>query len=102
LLAQSVPSHVRVICSVNGSSHDIQARLGPIPCPANLEFIPCKAEGVYPANRLRNRALAGATADWVFYIDCDFVFGAEFWTHIYDKAEQLTKSNDRVCCVPSH
>ena len=101
LLARSVPSNIRVICAVNGTLDAIDARMGRTSMPDNLTFVTMRPELVYPANALRNRALADATAEWVCYIDCDFVFCSEFWTKIGIADGRLVGTDDRVCLCPA-
>ena len=101
LLARSVPNTIEVLCAVNGSDDQIRSRLGRETLPQNLRFFPTIQTSVYPANALRNIALAHATAEWVFYIDCDFVFCNGFWSSL-GAALRLTlaKLGDRVCICP--
>ncbi len=100
LLARSMPSDIPVLCAVNGESEEIARRLAGITVPANLRFFPAPARPVYPANALRNAALAEATSEWVFYIDCDFVFCEDFWPQLLLKYGEFLKSSDPVCLCP--
>lgn len=96
LLAGS--AEVEVICAVNGTLEEIAHRLGNVKIPDNLTLIPAKRITPYPVNLLRNRALAAASAEWVFYIDCDFVFCRHIWDRLFTELNHRT--NDRLCFCP--
>jgi len=100
LLAQSVPADIDVICAVNGTNQDVVLRLGGQEVPANLLFIPSKHQDIYPANALRNRALEAASKEWVFYIDCDFVFCSDFWDVLRQRAADIGFDGEKSCYCP--
>jgi hypothetical protein len=100
MLACSVPQQIEVLCAVNGTLDEVTGRLGSTPIPTHLTFIPMARRSPYPANVLRNLALSHATAEWIFYIDCDFVFCDRFWTLLLSGYGSLMETSDRVCFCP--
>lgn len=100
MLAMSAPSDIEVICALNGSVADIEKRLGSIPIPSNLRFVAVPPQPVYPANHLRNVALSEARADWIFYVDTDFVFCRDFWPLLLSEHRALAVGSQKVCLCP--
>jgi hypothetical protein len=101
MLADSVPAEIEVICAVNGTMKAIEERLAAQIAPTHLRFLAAANPAcTYPANRLRNLALCAATAEWVCYIDCDFVFCKGFWAIFWAKYTRLIASDDRICLCP--
>jgi hypothetical protein len=100
LLALSVPRQMEVLCALNGTLDEVAARLGSIGIPNNLRFLAQPPKSPYPANALRNLALAEATAEWVFYIDCDFVFCDGFWEVILSRYAGFMENLQMACFCP--
>ena len=100
MLAKSVPADIGVLCAVNGMADALADRLRDVKVPANLHFLTALPESIYPCNALRNRALSCATSEWIFYVDCDFVFPVNFWPEIIRRRETLAAGDDRVCLCP--
>jgi glycosyltransferase involved in cell wall biosynthesis len=100
MLAKSTPANIEVICAVNGDMDSIVRRLENIAIPLNLTFVPTKRQVLYPANALRNVALSNATAEWLFYLDCDFVFCERFWGSLSSIYSELVNSQERICLCP--
>jgi hypothetical protein len=99
LLAESVPEKIEVLCAVNGPLEQVALRLGDLASPRNLRFLPNAAQQVYPTNALRNVALENASADWVFYVDCDFVFCNGFWKSALSHLRRLQPLGS-ICLCP--
>jgi hypothetical protein len=101
MLADSVPPQIEVLCAVNGTADQIGARFGSSAIPKHLRFLPSPPQAVYPANALRNLALSRATAEWIFYVDCDFVFCRDFWGKFaINRFRSLLDLTDLICLCP--
>jgi hypothetical protein len=100
ILANSVPQYIEVLCAVNGDLESVLNRINPELTPANLRFLPAVPKEPYPANPLRNLALSKATADWVFYVDTDFVFCEKLWTSLPSNYRLLADTNAKICLCP--
>lgn len=100
MLANSVPPEIAVLCAVNGEMEEVVLRLSKTGIPKHLSFIPAASRYPYPANALRNLAMSRATANWVFYVDCDFVFCRDFWSILFQRYGALLSRQTPTCFCP--
>lgn len=99
MLAESTPN-VEVLCALNGDIESFRHRLNGQPIPDNVTLLPGPPKCTYPANALRNTALAHATAEWVFYIDADFILCRDFWPMLLRRRDELASVRGKLCLCP--
>jgi len=100
LMARTLPKQVTLVCAVNGTSDEVHRRLHPHQLPANVRLVECTPLRPYPTNALRNAALNSSHAEWVFYIDIDFVFQKGFWYSLFKESSHLLTDGHCVCPLP--
>lgn len=100
LMARTLPKQVTLICALNGSADEVRRRLLPHQLPSNVRLVERPPLSPYPTNALRNAALNASRAEWVFYIDVDFVFQKGFWYRLFQESADLLEDGHCLCPLP--